>query len=93
MSEHYQLIRTDPNYRLAIQLEEMRAEMQPSLNQDREVEPVEHQVVYHHIHSNLSEKQAHLIVNNTNQILAIKKILNSLIVGRKPKVNRYTKYL
>ncbi len=48
-------------------------------------EPAEHHIVYHHIHSNLSGKQAHSIENNTNQILAVKRILNTLIERRRPK--------
>lgn len=40
MSEHYHLIRTDPNYRLAIQLEEMRAEMQPPLGDKVLLDPI-----------------------------------------------------
>lgn len=53
-----------------------------------ETEPIiEHHIVYHHIHSNLSGKQAHSIENNTNQILALKKTLNTPI-GKK-KRGRY----
>lgn len=56
----------------------------PALEPKEEVEPVEHHIVYHHIHSNLSGKQAHSIENNTNQILALKKTLNTLIGKRRP---------
>ena len=83
---HYKAIRENPYYRLQWQIEEMRAEMQPPLSSPSkgEVEPVEHHIVYHHIHSNLSGKQAHSIENNTNQILALKKILNTLLGKRRP---------
>lgn len=93
MSEHYQLIRTSPEYRNFLMLEEMRAEMQPPLYQPEGVAPaeegepieIEHRYLYHHFHSDLSKKQAHSIENNTNQILSLKKIINTLIGKRRPK--------
>jgi len=87
MSDHYQLIRTSPEYRNFLMLEEMRAEMQPplSLPLSREDEPIEQHIIYHHIHSNLSDKQAHSIENNTNQILALKKIFNDHLEKYKRK--------
>jgi len=58
----------------------------PALEPKEEpAEPMEHHIIYNHIHSNLSGKQAHSIENNTNQILALKKIINMLIGSRRPK--------
>lgn len=39
MSEHYQLIRTDPNYRYSIMLEELLAEREPAWEQEMPQEP------------------------------------------------------
>jgi len=52
-------------------------------------EPVEQHIIYHHIHSNLSGKQAHSIENNTNQILSLKKIFNDHL-GRYKRKYKYS---
>jgi len=89
MSLHFRLIRTSPEYRNFIMMEELRAEMQPPLSQPEKEEPVEHHIIYHHIHSNLSGKQAHQIINNTNQIQALKKIFNDHL-GRYKRKYKYS---
>ena len=56
-SEHFKLIRENPEYRNFLMMEEMRAEMQPSLSSYQEPKEEEVKHIYQYYHSDISRKQ------------------------------------